>query len=95
MRNLLALLGLAVVTFFGLGWYLGWYTLAVEAGTDGKKKVHLDVDTKKIGEDAKKGLEKVEQFREEKPKPSPETAAPPAGQEPKERSLFISLPGNK
>jgi len=28
MRNLLALVGLATVTFLGLGWYLGWYQFA-------------------------------------------------------------------
>lgn len=94
MRNLLALLGLAIVTFFGLGWYLGWYSIAVEAGTDGKQKVQLDVDTKKITDDAKKGLQKVEKFREGTSNSSPEAAGSPTpSTETKERSIFISPPG--
>lgn len=82
MRNLLALLGLAIVLFFGLGWYLGWYTLAIQAGTDGRQQVRLDVDTKKITEDAKKGLDRVEKFRDEQSRPSPDYVGPPMGPEP-------------
>lgn len=77
MRNLLALVGLAIVTFFGLGWYLGWYSIALAPGRDGRQTVTLDVDTKKITDDAKKGIEKVEQFRSEQTRPSPDFVGPP------------------
>jgi hypothetical protein len=32
VRNLLALVGLAVVVFVGGGWYFNWYTVKVQAG---------------------------------------------------------------
>jgi hypothetical protein len=54
VRNILALIGAAVVIFVGLGWYLGWYTFALQAGSDGKQRIQLDVDTHKITDDVKK-----------------------------------------
>jgi hypothetical protein len=55
MRNLLALIGAAVVAFAVLGWYLGWYQLGFESG-----KVEVDVNTKKFIGDVKAGEKKVE-----------------------------------
>jgi hypothetical protein len=52
MRNLLALVGLAVVLFAGLGWYLGWYKLSVSKGDDGKLQIKADVDTQKVQDDS-------------------------------------------
>ncbi len=40
MKNLLALVGAAVVTFAGLGWYLGWYNLTRQP-TPGTQKFGL------------------------------------------------------
>lgn len=54
MRNLLALIGAVVVLFVGLGWYLGWYSFTLSPGTEGKQRLQVDVDTKKITDDAKK-----------------------------------------
>ena len=59
MRNLLALIGLALVVFLGLGNYLGWYKFSSSTGLDGKQHISFDVDTKKIAADSKEGLEKV------------------------------------
>lgn len=59
MRNLLALVGLAVVGFFGLGWYLGWYSVGVAPAPDGKKRISFDVDTAKMANDAKRAGDKV------------------------------------
>lgn len=50
MRNLLALVGLAVVGFAVLGWYMGWYKLSFDHGTDGNLQIKADVDTKKVGD---------------------------------------------
>ena len=61
MKNILALIGLAVVLFAGLGWYLGWYKLGVEPAADGHRKINVDVDVNKIKSDAKKGEQKIEQ----------------------------------
>jgi len=54
MRNFLALIGAIVVLFVGLGWYLGWYSFALSPGAEGKQRLQVDVDTKRIADDAKK-----------------------------------------
>ncbi len=54
MRNLLALVGAVVVLFVGLGWYLGWYSFVLAPGAEGKQRLQVDIDTRKITEDAKK-----------------------------------------
>jgi hypothetical protein len=59
VRNLLALIGLLVVAFIGLGWYCGWYTFVISPGTDGRVKFQGDLDTRKIVDDAKKAGETV------------------------------------
>ncbi len=59
MRNLLALIGLAVVVFLGAGYYFGWYSIDMSKGIDGKQHINLEVDTKKIGTDTKNIGEKV------------------------------------
>jgi hypothetical protein len=50
MKNLLALVGLVVVLVAGAGWYLGWYKLSSESG-----HVKVDLDTKEMTDDLKKG----------------------------------------
>jgi len=65
MRNLLALLGAAVLTFAGVGWYLGWYTLEpAPASAPGRQGVTIDFDPKKIDADLHKGEQKVEEVLE-------------------------------
>ncbi|HVK15735.1 MAG TPA: hypothetical protein VM533_02230 [Fimbriiglobus sp.] len=59
MRNLLALIGAAVMLFAGLGWYLGWYTFALEPSVNGKQRIQFDVDTGKLTDDVGKFGEKV------------------------------------
>jgi hypothetical protein len=59
VRNLLALLGFAVLIFIGLGWYLGWYTFTVKPGSDGKIQFQGDVNTIKIRDDAQTAKERV------------------------------------
>jgi hypothetical protein len=52
MRNLLAFVGAAVLTFAGLGWYLGWYKLeAAPSSNPGHETVNVDIDAKKVGSD--------------------------------------------
>ena len=59
MKNILALVGLVIVLFVGLGWYLGWYKVATEPAADGHRKINVDLDTKKITTDIKSGTQKV------------------------------------
>jgi hypothetical protein len=61
MRNLLALVGAAVLTFAGLGWYLGWYHLEPAPARDaGHQRLTIDIDPKKINSDVRKGEEELE-----------------------------------
>jgi len=65
MRNLLAFVGAAVLTFAGTGWYLGWYKLQPAPGlTDGHQSVTIDIDGRKVSSDLHKGEQKVEQALE-------------------------------
>jgi hypothetical protein len=60
MRNLLALLAAAGITFAGAGWYLGWYHVEKAPASEGHRAVHIDIDNDKISADLKKGGEKVQ-----------------------------------
>lgn len=55
MRNLLALIGLAVVVVGGAGWYLGWYKLDVSKSPDGKPQITTTFDTSKATGDVQHG----------------------------------------
>ncbi len=59
MRNLLALVGLAVIGFGGLGWYMGWYKLNVAKSSDGNIQITTDVDAKKVTSDSSEFLKNV------------------------------------
>jgi hypothetical protein len=56
MRNLLALLGLLVVLFLGLGWYLDWYRVRPVSpiGDPGHKTLTIDVNAQKLENDGQK-----------------------------------------
>lgn len=58
MRNMLALLGLVVVLFLGLGWYLDWYSFRpASVITDPSRKTYtIDINTKKITDDVGKKI---------------------------------------
>ncbi|VTS02530.1 RodZ family helix-turn-helix domain-containing protein [Tuwongella immobilis] len=58
MRNLLALVGLVVVVFGGLGSYLGWYKVTRQPSTDGEVHLGVKVDTSKIKQDAHNAIER-------------------------------------
>ncbi|MCI0739431.1 MAG: hypothetical protein L0Y72_10335 [Gemmataceae bacterium] len=59
MRNLLALLGLSLVIFLGLGWYLGWYKIHSSPSADGHRQIQIDLNTPKIKQDLNSGREKL------------------------------------
>jgi hypothetical protein len=58
MRNLLALVGAATVTFLAVGWYLGWYQVSSQPSPGGKQSLQVEVNPNKITDDLKKGVEK-------------------------------------
>ncbi|HEX4589422.1 MAG TPA: hypothetical protein VH120_05810 [Gemmataceae bacterium] len=74
MRNLLALLGFALVTFLIVGWYLDWYHVSPKASaTSGHQGVEIDINRKKIGDDVNRGIkageEKVHELIDKDGKP--------------------------
>lgn len=62
MRNMLALIGLAVVGFGGAGWYFGWYKLSFTRGADGTLQVTTNVNTDQLLKDASEGARHVGEF---------------------------------
>ena len=61
MRNLLALLAAAVITFAGAGWYLGWYSFAESpSSSPGHQNVTIDLNATKIDADIHTGEKKVQ-----------------------------------
>jgi hypothetical protein len=64
MRNLLAFLAAALLTFLGLGWYLDWYSVSTTSASGGHRQVKIDINAPKIGEDFEKGGQKVKEMIE-------------------------------
>lgn len=98
MRNLLALVGAAVIGFGGVGWYLGWYTLKVSKGGDGNVQVQTTVDTNKVTQDFGDGAKRVGELinsqaekasKEAAPAPPPAPANTPA---PKDSGGWLFTP---
>lgn len=59
MRNLLALVGAATITFVGMGWYLDWYKIARKPSPNpGVQRLEIDVNPQKIGNDVKQGIQR-------------------------------------
>jgi hypothetical protein len=58
MRNLLAFLAAAALTFAGLGWYLDWYKVQSTPSLNGRTNLNIAIDGKKISEDVHKGAER-------------------------------------
>jgi hypothetical protein len=80
MRNLLALLGFALVTFLALGWYLDWYRITPKASaTAGHQGVEFDINKKKIGDDVSRGIkageDEIQKLTNKDGKPVPASAA--------------------
>jgi hypothetical protein len=68
MRNLLALLGAALVTFAVVGWYRGWYQVSTEPEPGGHREVKIDINGPKIKNDVQQGTQQLEQVIENKVK---------------------------
>lgn len=77
MRNLLALLGAALVVFAVVGWYRGWYQFETATGAGGQHDVKIEINGPKIEKDLHRGTQKIENALENKVKNLP-PAAPPA-----------------
>jgi hypothetical protein len=82
MRNILAVVGAAVVAFLAVGWYLGWYQVSSTTSSKGPQSVQVDINPNKITEDVRKGVENgekiVDSLREQGANKE-KAATPPAG----------------
>jgi hypothetical protein len=81
MRNILAVIGLLVIGFAGLGWYMGWYKLSVSRSTDGNLQITTNVDTQKVGNDSSeffKNAATVVGSQVDKAAQEAKTSAPPS-----------------
>lgn len=58
MKNMLALVGLVIVGFLGVGWYLDWYKAKTTLTPSGRH-IEAEVNTPKITQDLSKAKEKV------------------------------------
>ena len=74
MKNLLALVGLLVVGFAGVGWYMNWYTLKVDRNTTGELQVQTKVNTKAVAEDTGNWLQQAGKFLDTKVQKASEDA---------------------
>jgi hypothetical protein len=83
MRNLLALIGFAVVGFAGLGWYLNWFSIKSNPAPVGQKSYNIDINTTKISEDLHKGTTRVQELLD-KNKPDVSAKAKSAAEEVKD-----------
>ena len=77
MRNVLALIGLLVVVFAGVGWYCGWYQLSVSKGKEGKPEITTTVNTDKVADDSAAFFKKVGQAITERTQQADPKGAPP------------------
>jgi len=66
MRNLLAFLAAVALTVGGVGWYRDWFHVQNQPSAPGTRSVEININTKKIGEDLKKGEDKFIQKAEQK-----------------------------
>jgi hypothetical protein len=71
MKNMLALIGLIVVSFLGIGWYCEWYRIGAEPTSNGQRRFNVDVNTKEITEDLTKVKAKVGDFINNEAKGTP------------------------
>ena len=78
MRNLLAFLGAAILVFFGVGLYLGWYHIyRGPTSTPGHSRIEFDINQDKISSDVKQGTDKIKDAID-KATNDPNAAATPA-----------------
>jgi hypothetical protein len=76
MRNLLAFAAAAVLAFAGVGWYLGWYHVSPTPAAAGHRSVKIDIDSDKIGNDLRKGEQRLQETLDKNSSPETGTQTP-------------------
>ncbi len=85
MRNLLALLATLTLVIAGVGWYRDWFKVNSQPADSGHRKVNIDIDTQKIGQDLHQGEQKLQRMLEANKSDAAKApaASVPAGKETK------------
>ena len=65
MRNLLALFALALLVFAGVGWFRDWYQIKTGPADAGHQSVNIDFHGAKILSDVEKGIQKLEEKKQQ------------------------------
>jgi len=60
MRNLLALVGAAVILVAVVGWYRNWYSVETTPSSGGHQSVNIDIDRSRISDDIHRGEERIQ-----------------------------------
>ncbi|MCS6851116.1 MAG: hypothetical protein NZ700_08120 [Gemmataceae bacterium] len=76
MRNLLAFLAAAAITFAILGWYLDWYKVQSTPMPCGNTRISIDINGRKIREDVRRGVQQGEEKLSVKSEAEQQTGAP-------------------
>ncbi|HVK13165.1 MAG TPA: hypothetical protein VM597_30715 [Gemmataceae bacterium] len=77
MRNILALVGAATLTFLIVGWYLGWYEISGVRSPSGKQSVSVELHTGKLANDVGRAVDTLrEKAQPDKPAPLTTPAGP-------------------
>jgi hypothetical protein len=92
MRNMLAFLAALTLTFVGIGWYLDWFALRHTPSPSGQRSVTIDINTRKIYEDALKAEQKIQQRLAEKSRAADTPAGPDKSAAPR-APQDLSIPG--
>jgi hypothetical protein len=92
MRNLLAFFGALIVTFLAVGWYLNWYNVRSEPAPAGHRSVHVDLNVPKIGDDLKRGTERVQEMIEKARENNASGAATAEDKESKTKAATPAVP---
>jgi hypothetical protein len=66
IKNLVYLAFLALVLFGIAGYFLNWYQFTNTTSSDGKRHIAVDVNEKKIEDDAAKGKKVIDDLREKR-----------------------------
>jgi hypothetical protein len=95
MRNLLALVGAATITFVGLGWYMGWYHVSRQPSITGTQRFNLEVSPNKIAADSKVLIDKVGEVATQIADETGKNEAPATGTDGAKTGAPAALPGNQ
>jgi hypothetical protein len=88
MRNLLALVGAAVILVAVVGWYRNWYSIETGPASGGHQSVNIEIDRSRISNDIQRGEERLHDALERSRKDSATPVEAPRKEPTKPDSKF-------